>query len=173
MTTALGIALIVYAVVGLCAFRLAVPARGEGWLSAVVGIATGMITAATGVFVIPAVPYLQALELDKDELVQALGMSFMVSTAALAVVLVQAGSLQVEIARSIGAGDRAGGDRHGARAMAAGTVRRRRSGCASSSGSCCWARISRCGLGCEPKGGVTWLGRQSRVCDLRVIPPGT
>ncbi len=97
-TTALGIALIVYAVVGLCAFRLMVPARGESWLSAVVGIATGMITAPTGVFVIPAVPYLQALDLDKDELVQALGMSFMVSTAALAVVLVQAGSLQIEIA---------------------------------------------------------------------------
>jgi hypothetical protein len=29
----------------------------------VVGLATGLVTAATGVFVIPAVPYLQALGL--------------------------------------------------------------------------------------------------------------
>ena len=39
----------------------------------------------TGVFVIPAVPYLQSLGLDKDDLVQALGLSFTVSTIALAV----------------------------------------------------------------------------------------
>ena len=49
---------------------------------------TGGITAATGVFVIPAVPYLQAIGLQKDELVQALGLSFTVSTLALAVALV-------------------------------------------------------------------------------------
>jgi uncharacterized membrane protein YfcA len=48
---------------------------------------TGAITAATGVFVIPAVPYLQAIGLTKDELVQALGLSFTVSTLALAVSL--------------------------------------------------------------------------------------
>jgi uncharacterized membrane protein YfcA len=36
------------------------------------------------VFVIPAVPYLQALKLDKDDLIQAMGISFTVSTVALA-----------------------------------------------------------------------------------------
>jgi uncharacterized membrane protein YfcA len=39
------------------------------------------------VFVIPAVAYLQAIGLQKDELVQALGLSFTVSTLALAVAL--------------------------------------------------------------------------------------
>jgi uncharacterized protein len=39
------------------------------------------------VFVIPAVPYLQAIGLQKDELVQALGLSFTVSTLALAMAL--------------------------------------------------------------------------------------
>jgi uncharacterized membrane protein YfcA len=97
-TAALGIALVVYAIVGLSAFRIVVPARAETWLSFLVGSITGLITAATGVFVIPAVPYLQALDLDKDELVQALGLSFMVSTAALATILVQAGALQLDIA---------------------------------------------------------------------------
>ena len=48
------------------------------------GAATGLVTGATGVFVIPAVPYLGALGLERDDLVQALGLSFTVSTLALA-----------------------------------------------------------------------------------------
>ena len=43
------------------------------------------MTGATGVFVIPAVPYLQALGLSCDDLVQALGLSFTVPTVVLAV----------------------------------------------------------------------------------------
>jgi uncharacterized membrane protein YfcA len=80
---ALGVALVVYAATGLAGLRTTVPARHEGWLSPLVGAATGAITGATGVFVIPAVPYLQSLAFDKDELVQALGLSFLVSTVAL------------------------------------------------------------------------------------------
>jgi len=91
--TALGLALVIYAVVGLTSLRLAVPPRWEVWLGPLVGLATGVVTAATGVFVIPAVPYLQALGLEKDELVQALGLYFLVSTVALAAVVAQAGAL--------------------------------------------------------------------------------
>jgi uncharacterized membrane protein YfcA len=82
--TALGIALIVYAATGLVRIRLNVPLRLEPWLSPVIGAVTGAITGATGVFVIPAVPYLQALGLEKEDLVQALGLSFTASTLALA-----------------------------------------------------------------------------------------
>ena len=46
---------------------------------------TGVITGGTGVFVVPAVPYLQGLSLKKEDLVQALGLSFTVSTIALAI----------------------------------------------------------------------------------------
>jgi uncharacterized protein len=66
----------------------------EALLAPLVGFATGLVTAATGVFVIPAVPYLQALGLAKDELVRALGISFLVSTIALGVVLGREGMLQ-------------------------------------------------------------------------------
>ncbi len=45
---------------------------------------TGVITGATGVFVIPAVPWLQTLGFRRDELVQALGLSFTLSTLAMA-----------------------------------------------------------------------------------------
>src|SRR5207245_1518958 len=55
-------------------------AKHERWLGPLAGGLTGLVTAATGVFVIPAVPYLQAIGLEKDDLVQALGLSFTVST---------------------------------------------------------------------------------------------
>ncbi|MBR2819315.1 MAG: sulfite exporter TauE/SafE family protein [Reyranella sp.] len=84
---ALGVALILYALSGLAALKLAVPRAAEAWLGPLAGVVTGAITAATGVFVIPAVPYMQAIGLQKDELVQALGLSFTVSTLALAVTL--------------------------------------------------------------------------------------
>jgi uncharacterized protein len=83
----LGIALMLYALTGLAPLRLSVSARHEWWLGPLVGAATGVITAITGVFVLPAGPYLQALRLEPDDLVQALGLSFTVSTAALAVAL--------------------------------------------------------------------------------------
>jgi uncharacterized membrane protein YfcA len=84
---ALGLALIAYATSGLAALHLVVPRTAEPVLGPITGALTGGITAATGVFVIPAVPYLQAIGLHKDELVQALGLSFTVSTLALAVAL--------------------------------------------------------------------------------------
>lgn len=94
----LGIALVLYGLAGLKAAKLRVPARAEIWLSPLIGIATGVATAATGVFVLPAVPYLQALGLDKDELVQALGVSFIVSTLALSAGLLGAGALDLQVA---------------------------------------------------------------------------
>ncbi len=84
---ALGAALVLYAVSGLAPLRLDVPARFEPWLGPIVGAATGVVTATTGVFVIPAVPYLHGLRLKPNDLVQALGLSFTVSTVALAVAL--------------------------------------------------------------------------------------
>ena len=82
---ALGVALAIYAVVGLAGFKMAVPGRRETWLGPVIGATTGVVTGATGVFTIPAVPYLQAIGLERDDLIQALGLSFTVSTVALAV----------------------------------------------------------------------------------------
>ncbi|MEZ5785970.1 MAG: sulfite exporter TauE/SafE family protein [Xanthobacteraceae bacterium] len=84
MTVLLGATLVLYAMIGLSALRLSVTGAWAAALGPVVGIVTGAITAATGVFVMPAVPYLQAIGLDRDELVQALGLSFTVSTIALA-----------------------------------------------------------------------------------------
>ncbi|KMO16540.1 membrane protein [Methylobacterium platani JCM 14648] len=91
--SALGFALVAYAAIGLAGLALRVPARAEPVLSPVVGLLTGLVTGATGVFVIPAVPYLQALNLGRDGLIQALGLSFTVSTVALAAGLAREGAL--------------------------------------------------------------------------------
>jgi uncharacterized membrane protein YfcA len=84
MARALGAALLVYALAGLAAPALRIARGWEVWAGPLCGVLTGAISAGTGVFVIPAVPYLGALGLTRDELVQALGLSFTVSTLALA-----------------------------------------------------------------------------------------
>ena len=95
-TSALGAALSLYAGVALAAPPFHAPPRLERWLSPLIGVTTGLVTGGTGVFVIPAVPYLQSLNLSKDDLIQALGLSFTVSTIALAIGLGWRGAFQVE-----------------------------------------------------------------------------
>lgn len=89
----LGFVLVAYALYSLFGKQLTVPPAAERWLSPLVGLLTGVVTGATGVFVMPAVPYIQALNLQRDDLVQALGLSFTVSTVALFVGLAWHGSL--------------------------------------------------------------------------------
>jgi uncharacterized membrane protein YfcA len=80
----LGALLVLYAIWSLAGARVVVSPRAQRWAAPVVGASTGLVTAATGVFVVPAVPYLQALGLQRDALMQAMGLSFTVSTLALA-----------------------------------------------------------------------------------------
>lgn len=95
-TVALGGALVVYAAYALVGPELVVPARWEGPLSPLVGLLTGVVTGATGVFTLPAVPWLQSLRLPRDALVQALGLAFTVSTASLAIGLAAQGAFHVD-----------------------------------------------------------------------------
>lgn len=95
----LGACLLLYGLSGLAGWRLPRPApRSETGASVLAGASTGLVTAATGIFVLPAVPYLQALGLDKDQMSQALGLSFTVSTIALALILGNTGSLDAPVA---------------------------------------------------------------------------
>jgi len=91
----LGVALALYGVVGLLKPQLRIPPAAEPWAGPLAGAVTGVVTGATGVFVIPAVPYLGSLGLDRDDLIQALGLSFTVSTLALAGGLALHGALPV------------------------------------------------------------------------------
>jgi uncharacterized membrane protein YfcA len=81
----LGSVLALYALIALFHPKFSIPIKAEKILAPVIGLLTGVLTGATGVFVMPAVPYISSLNLTKDELIQALGLSFTVSTIALAV----------------------------------------------------------------------------------------
>lgn len=94
----LGVILLLYGVMGLASVHWHVSTQAERSLAPVIGIATGMVTASTGVFVLPSVPYLQALDMDKDKLIQAMGLSFTVSTLALGINLYGSGTLRWNIA---------------------------------------------------------------------------
>ena len=85
LTTALlGVVLVIYSLVGLINFHFKVSRRAEPVLGPLIGLTTGFINGSTGIFVVPVVPYVQSLNLGKDELVQAMALSAFVSTVALA-----------------------------------------------------------------------------------------
>src|SRR4051812_16005121 len=92
-TVVLGVLLVIYALVGLRKFSFKVARSDEKWIGGIVGVITGVISATTGVQVIPSMPFMQAIGMEKDELVQALGVFFTVATLALAFNLTTAGLL--------------------------------------------------------------------------------
>lgn len=93
----LGLLLVLYAALGLLNIRFEVPQRSETWLGLVMGTLTGAITVATGVMVMPGTPYIQSLPFERDRLVQALGLSFTVSTVTLAAALGYAGEINARL----------------------------------------------------------------------------
>jgi len=97
-TIVLGVLLVVYAIVGLSKFSFTVARSDEKWVGGIVGVLTGVVSAATGVQVIPSMPFMQAIGMEKDELVQALGVFFTVATVALAFNLTSAGLLSAATA---------------------------------------------------------------------------
>ena len=92
-TIVLGVLLVIYAIVGLSKVRFSVPREKEGWVGGIIGLITGVISAATGVQVIPSMPFMQAIGMEKDELIQALGVFFTTATVAQAYNLTGAGLL--------------------------------------------------------------------------------
>lgn len=85
----LGGMLALYGMYGLFAKSMPNLSKYENWLSPIMGYLGGALTVATGVVVIPVVPYLQTLNLQRDDLVQSLGLAFTTSTICLAVFLHQ------------------------------------------------------------------------------------
>ena len=83
----LGSMLALYGLYGLFAKRMPDLSAHEHYLSPIMGYLGGALTVATGVVVIPIVPYLQSLHLKRDDLVQSLGLAFTVSTLCLAAYL--------------------------------------------------------------------------------------
>lgn len=85
LTALLGIMLCIYAGVSLAMPQIPPPGRREQWLSPLIGGITGVLTGLVGSFVVPAVPYFQALGWPRNTLVQAMGIWFTTATLSLAV----------------------------------------------------------------------------------------
>lgn len=85
----LGVLLVASALLSLFKPAMTIPVAQESWLSPVTGVLTGLATSVTGVFVVPSVSYLQALHMEKEELIQALGITFTVGTLALGASLIE------------------------------------------------------------------------------------
>jgi uncharacterized protein len=97
-TVWLGLALVLYAGLGLIKVEFSTPRHAETWLGLLMGAATGAITVATGIFVMPGTPYVQSLKFGRDKLVQALGLSFTMSTVTLAAALAYTGHMGASLA---------------------------------------------------------------------------
>lgn len=83
----LGALLVIYAGTALAGLRLSIGPGSERCAGPALGIVNGILTGMTGSFVVPGVLFLQAIGLSRDALVQAMGILFTLSTAALALAL--------------------------------------------------------------------------------------
>jgi uncharacterized membrane protein YfcA len=83
----LGVLLAVYGAIGLLRPPLTLAKGAETWVGLAAGFFNGVFGGMTGAFAVPGVPYLQSLGLRRDELIQAMGMLFTLSTLSLALAL--------------------------------------------------------------------------------------
>jgi len=87
LSALLGALLIAYALISLLGLHITLTRQQEYWSGPVMGMANGILTGMTGSFVVPGVLFLQAIGLGRDQLIQAMGILFTLSTLALAVAL--------------------------------------------------------------------------------------
>jgi uncharacterized membrane protein YfcA len=87
-----GVILVLYAALALTAWRPAVSRATERWANPLIGAASGAVAGITGVAAVPFLPYMQSLDIDRHDLVQALGIMFLFIIGALTVALVVQGA---------------------------------------------------------------------------------
>jgi uncharacterized membrane protein YfcA len=87
-----GVILVLYAALALTAWRPAVSRANERWANPLIGLASGAVAGITGVAAVPFLPYMQSLDIDRHDLVQALGIMFLFIIGALTVALVAQGA---------------------------------------------------------------------------------
>ncbi len=94
-TTCLGGVLSAYAIFGFFTPNFRLPAKVESILAPVSGLMTGVLNGLTGSQVMPVLPYLLSLNLNRNEYLQAINCSFSLSTIVMAIGLYKIGLLEV------------------------------------------------------------------------------
>lgn len=87
LSALLGALLVVYALLNMAGVRFSLNPSQAVWAGPLLGAVNGILTGMTGNFAVPGVLFLQAIGLPRDQLIQAMGMLFTVSTMALALAL--------------------------------------------------------------------------------------
>jgi len=82
-----GVLLVIYASLALTAWRPRVSRTTERWANPLIGAVSGAVAGITGVAAVPFLPYMQSLDIDRHDLVQALGIMFIFIMAALTAAL--------------------------------------------------------------------------------------
>ena len=82
-----GVLLVLYSVIALTPWRPQVPRKVEPWANPLIALVSGAVAGSTGVAAVPFLPYMQSLDMNRHELVQALGIMFLFITGMLAVSL--------------------------------------------------------------------------------------
>ncbi len=89
----LGLVLCLYSGISLFTPQVNLARSDNIWLSGAIGMMSGILTGLTGTFVVPAVPYFQALGLSRHVLVQTMGVWFTIATLSLGAGLNTSGQL--------------------------------------------------------------------------------
>jgi len=90
-----GVLLVLYSMLALTPWRPKVPRSAERWANPLIGLVSGAVAGSTGVAAVPFLPYMQSLDMDRHELVQALGIMFVFITGMLAVSLALHGAYHI------------------------------------------------------------------------------
>lgn len=97
LSSLLGIVIMLYAAIGLRGREFNIHLSWEWWAGPTFGTANGILTGLTGSSVVPGAFYLQSIGLSRDELIQALGILFTLSTVGLALSLEAQNILNLEL----------------------------------------------------------------------------
>ncbi len=89
----LGGLLVIYGIFEITGKTFKIPLRWEIVMAPLFGVVNGVLTGLTGTLFIPGIIYLRALGLLRDQLVQAMGLLFAVSTASLGLCLHNIGEI--------------------------------------------------------------------------------
>ena len=90
-----GVILVIYAALALTAWRPAVSRATERWANPLIGLASGAVAGVTGVAAVPFLPYMQSLDIDRHDLVRALGVMFVFIIGALTLALAVQGAFNL------------------------------------------------------------------------------
>ena len=90
-----GVLLVFYSLLALTKWRPAVSRSTERWANPVIGLTSGVVAGFTGVAAVPFLPYMQSLDIDRHDLVQALGVMFLFIIGALTLALAYQGAYHV------------------------------------------------------------------------------